>query len=339
MSLKAAVKKWTGGNASREYYRGVERATGLSGDDRLSAEMLAGPVGLQLVKAMSRFEAGRDYPLSDTDWAAAQALAFRSREAIDAAVARREAGQARQASAAEQPSAELANIEAHARSGSPAGGSPAGSSAAAVASAAEAEPVGSTGRPAWMTPAAAETRPAGGFPPWAQTALFRDSLPIGGDFSQQPADVSTPPQTSAQRAAVAVPKVTPKVAAGLHRINQSLGAIFGVPLQWSDDPALQNDAATLHGVDRLNPGYVPGERESENVEDRRNEDFSDDPQMDMLRRVQRGEDPKAVIDDWFNRKLQELQRRGRETAPKIQLREFIDEAERRAEEYKRGQRR
>jgi hypothetical protein len=46
-----------------------------------------------------------------------------------------------------------------------------------------------------------------------------------------------------------------------------------------------------------------------------------------------------VIDDWFNRKLQELQRRGRETAPKIQLREFIDEAERRAEEYKRGQRR
>ncbi len=76
MPLSAAISKWSGGNSSPAYVSFIQKQTGLSPDTVLTRDVLAGPQGVALAKAQAHWEAGRDYPLSDDQWRAAQAKAF-----------------------------------------------------------------------------------------------------------------------------------------------------------------------------------------------------------------------------------------------------------------------
>ncbi len=73
MPLSAAISKWSGGNSSPAYSAFLAKQTGLSPDTVLTPELLASPQGLALAKAQAQWEAGKPYPLSDEQWAQAQA--------------------------------------------------------------------------------------------------------------------------------------------------------------------------------------------------------------------------------------------------------------------------
>lgn len=76
MPLSAAISKWSGGNSSPAYVNFIQKQTGLLPDTVLTRDVLAGPQGVALAKAQAHWEAGKDYPLSDDQWRAAQAKAF-----------------------------------------------------------------------------------------------------------------------------------------------------------------------------------------------------------------------------------------------------------------------
>ncbi len=68
-TLAAAIYRWSGGNASGEYVRSVAKALGVNPNDVITKEMLDDPeFAIPLAKAMSKFEAGREYPMSDAEW-------------------------------------------------------------------------------------------------------------------------------------------------------------------------------------------------------------------------------------------------------------------------------
>ncbi len=78
-SLKDAITKWSGGNDVPTYLGVIKRETGLNADTVLTKEMLRDPkVAIPLVRAMAKQEAGRDYPLTETQWLAAFNRAFSS---------------------------------------------------------------------------------------------------------------------------------------------------------------------------------------------------------------------------------------------------------------------
>jgi hypothetical protein len=76
MSLSSAIRKWSGGNSSAAYMKFLTDNTGIKSWDAVTIETLAGPKGLALMKAQAKWEAGRPYPMSDAEWAAAQNLVF-----------------------------------------------------------------------------------------------------------------------------------------------------------------------------------------------------------------------------------------------------------------------
>ncbi|MFG1429176.1 hypothetical protein [Roseixanthobacter glucoisosaccharinicivorans] len=68
-TLATAIYRWSGGNASGEYVRSVAKALGINPNDFITKEMLDDPrFAVPLAKAMSKFEAGREYPMSDAEW-------------------------------------------------------------------------------------------------------------------------------------------------------------------------------------------------------------------------------------------------------------------------------
>src|SRR5690606_13153203 len=74
MTLKDALNKWSGGNNVDSYVSFVQQRTGLSPNTPITTELLQSPVGVALTKAMSAFETGREFPLADQEWFAAQKL-------------------------------------------------------------------------------------------------------------------------------------------------------------------------------------------------------------------------------------------------------------------------
>jgi hypothetical protein len=71
-TLADAIRSWSGNNSSEQYAAQVSQATGLAPDTVLTREMLADPrIAVPLARAMARQEAGRDYPLSEAQWATA----------------------------------------------------------------------------------------------------------------------------------------------------------------------------------------------------------------------------------------------------------------------------
>lgn len=76
MSLSAAITKWSGGNSSPQYMAFLERTTGIHGVDTITPALLASPRGRALMKAQAQWEAGKPYPMTDTEWQTAQHMVF-----------------------------------------------------------------------------------------------------------------------------------------------------------------------------------------------------------------------------------------------------------------------
>ena len=89
MPLGDAIRKWSGGNSSDAYIASVAQATGLSPNEPIGPNILANPqVAIGLGKAMARYEAGRDYPMSDEQWQAAHDMFVKSAQGGGALAAR-----------------------------------------------------------------------------------------------------------------------------------------------------------------------------------------------------------------------------------------------------------
>ena len=79
-TLATAIYRWSGGNASGEYVRSVAKALGINPNDVITKEMLDDPeFAIALAKAMAKFEAGREYPMSDAEWRRAHEMFKRGR--------------------------------------------------------------------------------------------------------------------------------------------------------------------------------------------------------------------------------------------------------------------
>src|SRR6201996_6444028 len=65
MTLAAAIKKWSGGNSSNTYMNFLSTRTQLTHSSMITREVLAGPIGLKLMKAQAQWEAGKPYPITD----------------------------------------------------------------------------------------------------------------------------------------------------------------------------------------------------------------------------------------------------------------------------------
>jgi hypothetical protein len=76
MPLADALRKWSGGNNVESYIGGVTKATGLAPDAMITADLLRGPQGVALARAMARHETGRDFPMSPDQWVQAQDRVF-----------------------------------------------------------------------------------------------------------------------------------------------------------------------------------------------------------------------------------------------------------------------
>src|SRR5579859_1660755 len=76
MTLKAAITKWSGGNWSQPYMDFLVKETGLNPSSPVTKQVLSSPTGLKLMKAQAHWEAGRPYPMTDTEWSEAQKLVF-----------------------------------------------------------------------------------------------------------------------------------------------------------------------------------------------------------------------------------------------------------------------
>lgn len=77
MSLKDAIKKWSGHNSPASYVLFLEKNTGVSIHTEVTTELLASPTGWKLLKAQSRWEAGKAIPMTDDEWKQAQAMVFK----------------------------------------------------------------------------------------------------------------------------------------------------------------------------------------------------------------------------------------------------------------------
>jgi hypothetical protein len=77
MPLSALVQKWSGGNSSPAYTAHLAKSLGVSPDTVITREMLADPAkGIPFAKAAAQWEAGRPYPMTDEQWAAAHGRVF-----------------------------------------------------------------------------------------------------------------------------------------------------------------------------------------------------------------------------------------------------------------------
>lgn len=77
MTLRSAIYKWSGGNDANAYISQVSRKLGIYPGTVLTQEFLRSDKGIALAKAMSRIEAGREFPLSDEKWKEAQGRAYK----------------------------------------------------------------------------------------------------------------------------------------------------------------------------------------------------------------------------------------------------------------------
>jgi len=76
MTLKAAIDKWSGHNSPASYVAYLEKATGISINTVVTRALLASDAGWKLLKAQSRWEAGKPIPMTDAEWQQAQKMVF-----------------------------------------------------------------------------------------------------------------------------------------------------------------------------------------------------------------------------------------------------------------------
>jgi hypothetical protein len=76
MTLRAAIDKWSGHNSPSSYVSFLEKNTGVGINTKVTRELLASPAGWKLLKAQSRWEAGKPIPMTDAEWIQAQTMVF-----------------------------------------------------------------------------------------------------------------------------------------------------------------------------------------------------------------------------------------------------------------------
>ena len=76
MTLKAAIDKWSGHNSPARYVSFLETNTGIIASTKVTRELLASAAGWKLLKAQSRWEAGKPIPMTDAEWQEAQGMVF-----------------------------------------------------------------------------------------------------------------------------------------------------------------------------------------------------------------------------------------------------------------------
>jgi hypothetical protein len=75
--LAVAIKTWSGGNSWQQYVDFLcARVPGLTADTTINAAFLSSARGIQLMKAQAWHESGEPYPMTDAEWAQAQAMVF-----------------------------------------------------------------------------------------------------------------------------------------------------------------------------------------------------------------------------------------------------------------------
>lgn len=77
MSIEAAIRKWCGGFYVTTYLKVLEQKTGAKPSDMLTEDRLRdSEFAIPLAKAMAWQEAGRDFPMDDSQWLDAHVMAF-----------------------------------------------------------------------------------------------------------------------------------------------------------------------------------------------------------------------------------------------------------------------
>ena len=75
MTINDAIRKWSGGNSWQQYASKVARDTGVDPNEKLTIDRIRDPnFAVPFAKSMSKWEAGRDYPMSDAQWAQAHRM-------------------------------------------------------------------------------------------------------------------------------------------------------------------------------------------------------------------------------------------------------------------------
>lgn len=75
-TLKQLIDRWSGHNSPAAYVNFLEARTGTSIDTVMTKQFLASPAGWKLMKAQSRWEAGKEMPMTDAEWQQAQKMVF-----------------------------------------------------------------------------------------------------------------------------------------------------------------------------------------------------------------------------------------------------------------------
>lgn len=76
-SIEKAIEKWCGGYYAGAYAKALETHGNCKASDTLTSDLVQDPeFAIALCKAMARVEAGRDYPMTDEEWAEAHEMAF-----------------------------------------------------------------------------------------------------------------------------------------------------------------------------------------------------------------------------------------------------------------------
>lgn len=81
MKLADALARWSGNNNAGAYTSFAAERAGVTPDTVITPEFLASPQGVKLAQAMSRWESGRDFPLTPEQWVSAQSRALGQRVA------------------------------------------------------------------------------------------------------------------------------------------------------------------------------------------------------------------------------------------------------------------
>lgn len=81
--LADAIRTWSGGNSVNAYVAFLTaRVPGLTAGTVINEAYLKSPTGIALMKAQAWHEAGQPYPMTDAEWAQAQAKVFGQPSAV-----------------------------------------------------------------------------------------------------------------------------------------------------------------------------------------------------------------------------------------------------------------
>jgi len=85
-TFQSAIKTWSGGNSPGPYAKALTDKLGMKPTDKITQDLVKSPAGIDLAKAQSHWETGRDFPMSDDQWKNAHDNVWRPAAPTDAPV-------------------------------------------------------------------------------------------------------------------------------------------------------------------------------------------------------------------------------------------------------------